>query len=186
MECRENPVPWQGLILPRAAVSPHWDSNSQPCPAAVPDVTLTAVTRVPGSHGGSMRATLSPLHPWGQRQPKPALTPGCRRVGGCFAALTIYVCVCMYICRSPAMLEDFHYLQEPLQVRFIFLTLLRKAGTPLSQKSDTTKMCLILPESWFPSPFSPVPGRASCLMTFLPSPKQSLVTNCFPMLFYMF
>lgn len=49
------------------------------------------------------------------------------------------ICVCLYICGS-ATLEDFHCPQEPLQVRFVFLTLLRKAGTPLSQKSDTRKM----------------------------------------------
>lgn len=137
-ECRDNPMPWQGLILPPAALSLRWDSHSQPCPSAVPDVTLTAVTRVPGSYGGSVRATL------GSETTKAGTDTG---VHGCGVAVhtAFTLCVCMYICRSPATLEDFHCSQKPLQVRFLFLTLPRRAGTPLSQKSDTRKACLILP-----------------------------------------
>lgn len=100
-----------------------------------------------GEHEGHTE----PLAPLGSETTKAGTDTGVQTCGGMLCSFD-HICVCMYICRSPAMLEDFHCLQEPLQVRFIFLTLLRKAGTPLSQKSDTTKMCLILPESWFPLP----------------------------------
>lgn len=77
--CRESPVPQKGLILPTAAVSPHWDSKTQPSSLAVPVVALMAAARVSDSYGGEHEG--HPFHLSVVRgQPKPGIDSGVQDV----------------------------------------------------------------------------------------------------------
>lgn len=132
--------------------------------------------------GGSHRASCTPL--WLEANPNQALTMGCKACGAMlhnFDHVCVYIYLyisCTYIYTSPpAVLEDFHCLQELLQVRFLFLILLRNAGTPLPQKPGTIEACSVLPESWSPSPFPgeghPLPWWVSRQPGMLPTCQQS-------------